>query len=105
MNNTRQIKTFIGAMMAAAVITAGYAGLVSHGLHTYFALAVLVLAAVTSRMKVKLPGFNGGAMLAAEGREVQPAADGVQPARSATPAPTTPVRSLVHRAWMPGSSV
>ena len=59
MNNTRQIKTFIGAMIAAAVITAGYAGLVSHGLHTYFALAVLVLAAVSSRMKVKLPGING----------------------------------------------
>jgi hypothetical protein len=59
MNNTRQIKTFIGAMMAAAVITAGYAGLVSHALHTYFALAVLALAAVTSRMKVKLPGVNG----------------------------------------------
>jgi hypothetical protein len=59
MNNTRQIKTFIGAMIAAAVITAGYAGLVSHALHTYFALAVLVLAAVTSRMKVKLPGING----------------------------------------------
>ena len=59
MNNTRQIKTFIGAMMAAAVIAAGYAGLVSHALHTYFALAVLVLAAVTSRMKVKLPGING----------------------------------------------
>jgi len=59
MNNTRQIKTFIGAMMAAAVITAGYAGLVSHTVHTYFALAVLVLAAATSRMKVKLPGING----------------------------------------------
>src|SRR6202140_523809 len=59
MNNTRQIKTFIGAMIAAAVITAGYAGLVSHGLHTYFALAVLVLAAGTSRMEVKLPGTNG----------------------------------------------
>ena len=59
MNNTRQIKTFIGAMIAAAVITAGYAGLMSHALHTYFALAVLVLAAVTSRMKVKLPGING----------------------------------------------
>ena len=59
MNNTRQIKTFIGAMIAAALITAGYAGSVSHGLHTYFALAVLVLAAVTSRMKVKLPGING----------------------------------------------
>jgi len=59
MNNTRQIKIFIGAMMAAAVITVGYSGSVSHALHTYFALAVLALAAVTSRMKVKLPGVNG----------------------------------------------
>jgi hypothetical protein len=59
MNNTRRIKTFIGAMMVAAIITAGYATSVSHTLHTYFALAVLVLAAVTSRMKVKLPGING----------------------------------------------
>jgi hypothetical protein len=58
-NNTRRIKTFIGAMMLAAAITAGYATFVSHALHTYFALAVLVLAAVTSRMKVKLPGING----------------------------------------------
>ena len=31
----------------------------SHTLHTYFALAVLALAAATSRMKVKLPGING----------------------------------------------
>ncbi len=59
MNNTRRINTFIGAMMVAAAITAGYAGFQSHALHTYFALAVLVLAAVTSRMKVKLPGING----------------------------------------------
>ncbi len=59
MNNTRQIKMFIGAMMATAIVTASYAGLVSHKLHTYFALAVLLLAAVTSRMKVKLPGING----------------------------------------------
>ena len=59
MNSTRQIKIFIGAMMAAAVITVGYSGSVSHALHTYFALAVLALAAVTSRMKVKLPGVNG----------------------------------------------
>jgi hypothetical protein len=59
MNHTRQIKIFIGAMMAAAVITVGYAGSVSHALHAYFALAVLALAAVTSRMKVKLPGVNG----------------------------------------------
>jgi len=59
MNNTRRIKTFIATMMLAAAITAGYAAFVSHGLHTYFALAVLVLAAATSRMKVKLPGING----------------------------------------------
>lgn len=59
MNTTRRIKTFIGAMMLAAAITAGYATVMSHTLHAYFALAVLVLAAVTSRMKVKLPGING----------------------------------------------
>ena len=59
MNNTRRIRTFIGAMMLAAAITAGYATTVSHASHTYFALAVLALAAVTSRMKVKLPGING----------------------------------------------
>jgi uncharacterized membrane protein len=59
MNNTRRIKTFIGAMMLAAFITAGYATFLSHALHSYFALAVLVLAAATSRMKVKLPGVNG----------------------------------------------
>jgi len=59
MNNTRRIKTFIDATMLAAVSAAGYAGFASHTLHMYFALAVLVLAAVTSRMKVKLPGING----------------------------------------------
>jgi hypothetical protein len=59
MNNTRRTRTFIGAMMLASAITAGYATFVSHALHTHFALAVLVLAAVTSRMKVKLPGING----------------------------------------------
>lgn len=59
MNNTRRIKTFIGAMMLAAVSATGYAGFASHKLHMYFALAVLVLASVTSRMKVKLPGING----------------------------------------------
>jgi hypothetical protein len=59
MNDTRRIKTLIGAMMLAAVGTTAYAGFASHTLHTYFALAVTVLAAVTSRMKVKLPGING----------------------------------------------
>src|SRR5215831_10787812 len=59
MNNTRRTKTFIGAMMLAAVGTAGYAALASHSLHLLFALAVLGLAAASSRMKVKLPGVNG----------------------------------------------
>src|SRR5579872_6514283 len=59
MNNTRQIKTFIGAMILVAAGTAGYGSFASHSLHPFFALAVLLLAAVTSRMKVKLPGING----------------------------------------------
>ena len=59
MNNTRRTKIFIGAMILAAAAAAGYAAFVSHTLHVYYALAVLVLAAVTSRMKVKLPGING----------------------------------------------
>lgn len=59
MNNTRQIKMFIGAMMISAASAAGYAGFASHTLHPFFALAVLALAAATSRMKVKLPGING----------------------------------------------
>jgi len=59
MNNTRRIKTFIGAMMLAAVAAAGYASFASHTVHPYFGLAVLALAAATSRMKVKLPGING----------------------------------------------
>lgn len=59
MNNTRQIKMFIGGMMAAAFAVAGYASFASHTPHSLFALAVLGLAASTSRMKVKLPGVNG----------------------------------------------
>lgn len=59
MNNTRQTKIFIGAMMLAAVGATAYAGLASHALHTYYALAVLAMATLTSRMKVKLPGING----------------------------------------------
>jgi hypothetical protein len=59
MNNTRRIKTFIGAMMLAAAGGAGYATFASHSLHLYVAAAVLALAAATSRMKVKLPGING----------------------------------------------
>jgi hypothetical protein len=57
--NTRQTKIFIGATMLSAASAAGYATFLSHSLHPYFALTVLALAAVTSRMKVKLPGING----------------------------------------------
>ena len=59
MNNTRRIKALVGAMTLAATVAAGYSVIASHTLHTYLALAVLALAAVTSRMKVKLPGING----------------------------------------------
>jgi hypothetical protein len=59
MNNTRQTRIFIGGMMLIATGTAGYAGFESHTPHTLFAIAVLALAAATSRMKVKLPGING----------------------------------------------
>jgi hypothetical protein len=59
MNDTRQTKTFIGAMMLTGLSVAGYASFASHTPHAYFALAVLALAAATSRMKVKLPGING----------------------------------------------
>ena len=59
MNNTRQTKTFIAAMMLTGLSVAGYASFASHTPHAYFALGVLALAAATSRMKVKLPGING----------------------------------------------
>jgi hypothetical protein len=57
--NTQRTKTFIGGMILAGATAAGYAGFLSHSLHPYFALAVLALAAATSRMKAKLPGMNG----------------------------------------------
>jgi hypothetical protein len=59
MNNTRKTKIFIGAMMLIGLGTAGYAAFASHAPHGYFAVAVLALAAASSRMKVKLPGING----------------------------------------------
>jgi hypothetical protein len=59
MNNTRQIKTFIAFMVAAAVSLAAYPVIKSHALHLYFAVTVLALAVLTSKMKVKLPGING----------------------------------------------
>jgi hypothetical protein len=57
--NTRNTKLFIASMMLIGVGTAAYAGLASHTPHADFALAVLALAAASSRMKVKLPGING----------------------------------------------
>ena len=59
MNNTRHIKTFVGAMIVASIVVAGYASTISHSMHPYLALAVLALAMATSRMRVKLPGING----------------------------------------------
>lgn len=59
MHNTRRVKSFIGGMTLAAAIVVGYAVFVSHAQHLYFALALLGLAAVTSRMKVKLPRIDG----------------------------------------------
>jgi hypothetical protein len=57
--NTRLTKTFIGGMALAALASTLYAGLASHTLHPAYGLAVLALAAATSRMKIKLPGIDG----------------------------------------------
>lgn len=57
--NTRLTRIFIGLIVAAGLGSTLYSGLMSHTLHLYYALAVLVLAAATSRMKVKLPGIDG----------------------------------------------
>jgi hypothetical protein len=57
--NTRLTQTFIAVMALAAAASTIYAGLASHTLHPAYALAVLALAAATSRMKVKLPGIDG----------------------------------------------
>lgn len=58
-HNTRQTQTFIGAMVLAAITSTVYAASGSHQLHSWYALALLALAAATSRMKVKLPGIEG----------------------------------------------
>jgi hypothetical protein len=57
--NARLTQTYIGVTVVAAIASSVYAGLISHGVHTSYALALLVLAAVTSRMKMKLPGIDG----------------------------------------------
>ncbi len=56
---TQQTKMFIAAMTAAALAGGCYASSVSHTLHLPMALAILALAAATSRMKAKLPGIDG----------------------------------------------
>jgi hypothetical protein len=56
---TRLSQTFIGAMFLAAITSTGYAASHSYSLHTYYAMALMALAAATSRMKVKLPGIEG----------------------------------------------
>ena len=45
-------------MVLDAIAGGTYVSLGSHTLHLSYALAVLALAAVTSRMKVKLPGIE-----------------------------------------------
>jgi hypothetical protein len=57
--NTRLTQTFIGAMVLAAMASITYAAMQSHTFNTFYPLAVLALAAATSRMKVKLPGIEG----------------------------------------------
>jgi hypothetical protein len=49
----------VSTMAAAGFTSAGYAAWHSHDLHANLALALLALAAATSRMKVKLPGIEG----------------------------------------------
>ena len=57
--STRLAQSFIGLVIAAGVGTTIWAGMNSHSLHLPYALTVAILAAATSRMKVKLPGING----------------------------------------------
>src|SRR5271165_6164176 len=57
--NTRLTHTFIALTVLAAIASTLYASLASHSLHPGYALAVLALAAATSRMKIKLPGIDG----------------------------------------------
>jgi hypothetical protein len=57
--NTRLTQTFIAVMALAALAGTVYASVASHALHPTFAVAILALAAATSRMKVKLPGIDG----------------------------------------------
>jgi hypothetical protein len=59
MNRTRLTKTFIALTALTALSSTVFTSVTSHTVHASFALALLVLAAATSRMKVKLPGIDG----------------------------------------------
>jgi hypothetical protein len=59
MDRTTLTKTFIALMAVTAAGSAIVTGVASHTLHLTYALALLALAAATSRMKVKLPGVDG----------------------------------------------
>jgi len=56
--NTRLMQMFQAVMVLAAIASTVYAGVASHAVHPALAAAVLALAAATSRMKIKLPGFD-----------------------------------------------
>jgi hypothetical protein len=55
----RRIRNFITIMLLLALSAAIHACYASHRQHAHLALALLGLAAASSRMKVKLPGING----------------------------------------------
>lgn len=58
-NQTRLANAFIGFMVAAALATVLWAAQQAHTWHLYQGLALLVLAMITSRMKVTFPGLTG----------------------------------------------
>jgi hypothetical protein len=58
-NKTRLANTFIALMVAAAVATIACAAEQAQAWHLYQGLILLLLAGVTSRMKVTLPGLTG----------------------------------------------
>jgi hypothetical protein len=59
MDRTRLTNMFIAVMAADGIASSAYASLTSHTWHWSYAIALLALAAATSRMKVKLPGIDG----------------------------------------------
>ncbi len=58
-NHTRPTQAFIAAIAVAGLGSAVFAGSMDHAMHLPYAVALLVIAAVTSRLKVKLPGIDG----------------------------------------------